>query len=134
MTREVIDAAAFLAFWVLLVIGAMSVTARVAYYRTHGYRQPRLLTRDAIMLVGFSLSFGFVLFARVAVANGADTSWFRESVVWGLLTAGPAIVAVATFAYFELFVIERGAPERERRTHLELQRPEDHELDPRVPD
>ena len=134
MTRELIDAASFFAFWGGLVIGAMSVTARLIYYRTHGYRQPRLLTRDAVMLIGFSLSFGFVLFARVAVANGADPAWFRESVLWGLLTALPAIIAVATFAYFELFVIERGAPSVEHRTHLELQRPTDDDRDPRVPE
>ena len=133
MTRDVIDTVSFFAFWLLLFVGAISVVARVVYYRSHGYRQPRLLTRDAVMLVGFSLSFGAVLFARVATNQGVDPSIFRESVAWGLLTALPAIVAVATFAYYELFVIERGAPSVEHRSHLELQRPPD-ELDPRVPE
>src|SRR4051812_39790349 len=118
MTRDVLDALSLLAFWVLLFLGSGSVLARVAYYRAHGYRRPRLLTRDAIMLGGFSLSFGLVLFARVASGQGGiSTEQFRASIPWGLLTSVPAVVAVAAFTYYELFVIERGSPTTPTRDH-----------------
>lgn len=135
VTRDVIDAASLLAFWVMLFVGAVSVIARLVFYRVHRYRQPRLLIRDAILLGGFSISFGLVLLGRVAVSNGWVTpEELRDSVPWGLATVIPAILSVGAFAYFELFVIERGAPRVEHRHKIELQRPQDDDMDPRVPD
>ena len=111
VSRDLVDALSLLAFWVLLFVGAGSVLARVAYYRSHGYRRPRLLTRDAIMLTGFALSFGLILAARVGVQQGWVTAQaLRDSFAWGLATSLPAIVAVATFCWYELRVIERVDP------------------------
>ena len=103
----VVNFGAFGAFCVLLLVGATSTLSRVAYYRMNGYRRPRLLGRDAILVGGFSLSFGLLLGASIARALGYDTSTLASDIRWILITRIPAIVAVATYAYFELFVIER---------------------------
>lgn len=113
---NVVHALAFVAFWLIVLVSAVSVAGRVAYYRAHGFKRPRLLTRDAIWHGGVALSFGLILGARAIDAQG-----LRNSLLWALGTDIPAIIAVSTFLYFELFVIERG-----RRT-------DDHELDRRIP-
>lgn len=104
---EFVHAAAFGAFFLFLAIGAMSVGARVAFYRAKGFPRPRLLNRDAVFMLGFALSFGLVLSARVV-----DIPNLRDNLWWALLTDIPAIIAVATFVYFEVFVIERGSATR----------------------
>lgn len=136
---DFIDAIAFVSFWLFLFAGTVSVMARVAYYRSHGYRQPALLRRDADMLVGFSLSFGLILLLRVLVGTNppvVDPNSVREGgamyIPWKLLTSLPAIYAVARFFYFERFVIERGDPSSATRDHG-YPKAED-ELDPRVPE
>lgn len=98
----------FLGFWILLFVGAGTTLARVAYYRANGFRRPKLLTRDAIVLGGFALSFGLVLAARGLRSLGLDTTGLATSLWWNLLTAIPALVAVAVYVYYELFRIERG--------------------------
>ena len=92
---------AFVAFWVLLAISTISVSARVAYYRAKKYRRPRLLTRDAIQQFGFAIAFGLILFARVL-----EWANLRDSILWALATDVPALIAVGAFAWYELFVIE----------------------------
>lgn len=105
---DVIHAVAFSAFWVFLVVGALSVSARVAFYRARGYVRPRLLSRDAIFVAGFALSFGLILLVRVLPVAVVDAVRLRDNILWALLTDAPGVFAVATFVYFELFVIERG--------------------------
>lgn len=100
---DVIHNLAFGVFWLLLFTGAVSTIGRVVYYRRHGFERPRLLVRDSIMILGFSLSFGLVLFSRAA---GLST-YLIQFPAWAVLTDVPAIVAVLAYVYFELFVIER---------------------------
>ena len=69
---DVVNNAAFVAFWVLLFVGTTSTLGRYAYYRAHGFRRPRLLIRDAFMVGGFAISFGLILFRRVLRARMAE--------------------------------------------------------------
>lgn len=111
----IVSGVEFLAFWILLFVGAGTTLARVAYYRANGFRRPKLLTRDAIVLGGFALSFGLVLAARGLRSLGIDTSGLGGALWWNLLTAVPALAAVAVYVYYELFRIERG--EDDERDH-----------------
>lgn len=107
-----IHSVAFGAFWILLFVAGLSTIARVAFYRVNRYKQPVLLKRDALLIGGFSISFGLILFARFAREAGFDISGLATSIWWALATDVPAIVAVATYFYYEVFVIERRASRR----------------------
>ena len=130
-TREVFDALSLAGFWLLLVAGMVRTVTRVAFYRSHGYRRPRLLTRDVTFVLGLSWSFGCVLFARVATTQGwVASDVFRESLWWGLVTVLPALLGVAVYTYNEFFVIERPG------SFGDLERPDPEpspDNDPRVP-
>lgn len=108
--NDIIDAVSLVAWWTLLFVGAASTIARVAYYRAKGFRRPRLLVRDAVVIGGFAWSFGLILLVRALGITGLS-----ENTLWKLVTAVPALIAVGTYVYFELAVIERGAvdPPRE---------------------
>ncbi len=100
---DVVHSVAFATFWLLLFAGALSPAARVAYYHAHGYERPRLLNRDIVFIGGMATSFGIILFARAV-----DIPNLRDSLPWALVTDAGGIIAVVTYVYFELFVIERG--------------------------
>lgn len=106
--NDIVKLLEFWAFWVFLFVGAISTFARIGYYRAHGYRRPKLLVRDVVVIGGFALSFGLVLVARAASAAGYDTSGLTDNLLWTLATGIPALAAVAVYAYFEIFIIERG--------------------------
>lgn len=130
-SAELVDAVhnvAFLAFWALLFIGAGSTVARVAYYRAHGFRRPRLLTRDAALVIGFALSFGLILLARAL-----DLQGLRDNVLWAIATDAPAITAVAVYVYYELFVIERG-DRRPNKADKVTDKERDYPIDDRLKD
>lgn len=133
---DVVNGIAVLSFWLFLVVGTVSVLARYTFYRTRGFRLPRLLTRDVVFMGGFALSFGLVLFARVLPEEVATSLDLRHSLPWALATAIPAVTAVGVFAYFELFVIEKGdagrAELRDRRGREALEQ-DDETLPERVP-
>lgn len=122
---DVINALSFASFFVLLAVGVLSTLSRVAYYRAHGFRRPRLLVRDAWMIGGFTVSFGLILLIRVLRAFGLDTSGLAANPWWAVGSALPAITAVAVYAYFELFVIERGRDEVRDETYLRPRRPDE---------
>lgn len=100
---DVVHVVAFVAFWAFLFIGAISVSARVAWYRANGFRRPRLLSRDALFIGGFAFSFGLILAARVL-----ELADLRDSLPWALMTDLPGVIGAGAFVYYELFVIERG--------------------------
>lgn len=122
---ELINRISFVAFWLLLFVGALSTIARVAYYRVHGFRRPRLLVRDALVIGGFAVSFGLILLVRVLRDAGHDVTPLSTALWWALVTSIPAIGAVAVYVWFELFVIERGGDHERDTTFLDPQRPED---------
>lgn len=107
----VVNAAALVSFFALLFVGAGSTLARVAYYRVWNFHRPRLLTRDLFLVGGFALSFGAILVVRALRAIGFDTAGLASNVWWSLGTALPALVGMAVYVYFEIWVIERGHDE-----------------------
>lgn len=101
-----IHGAAFVAFFLLLFVGAVSTVARIVYYRVNGVARPRLLSRDAVVIGGFAISFGLILVVRLLGIGPT----LRDNVVWALATDVPAICSVLVYTAFELFVIERRDP------------------------
>lgn len=98
-----------LAFAAFALVGALTTAARIAYYLAHERERPVLLYRDAVVMIGFATTFGLLLIGRVLVRSGAiSAESLRDNVIWAVLTTAPAVIAVATYVYFELFVIERG--------------------------
>lgn len=97
------NAVVFLVFTLLLFAGAVRTFARLVYYARSNVPRPRLLNRDAVMIGGFALSFGAILFVR-ALGLGPVV---RDSLAWAVFTAVPALIAVAVYAAYEWFVIER---------------------------
>jgi hypothetical protein len=105
---DVINVSAFLIFTVALLLGAGATLARVVRYSVQGWHRPRLLTRDLFVIGGLALTVGTILAVRVARALGADVTGLATSIPWILFTTIPVVVAVVVYAWFELFVIERG--------------------------
>lgn len=117
---NVIYGVGLLAFLAFLIVAAVTTMARVAMYRVMGFRRPRLLKRDAIFVTGFAITFGAIMVARVANATG-----LRNNVAWALATTIPALIAIGTYVYFELFVIER-SPDASRDEYLSPPAPVPH--------
>lgn len=122
---DVASSISFAAFFLLLTVGTISTLSRVAYYKAHGFRRPRLLVRDANMIAGFSVSFGLILAVRVFRAYGFDVSGLATSLAWVVGSSAPAIWAVLVYAYFEAFVIERGGDQVRDDSYLNPMRPHD---------
>jgi hypothetical protein len=93
-------------FLVGFAIGALTTLARVVYYSIHRIRRPRLLTRDVVVWGGLALSFAQIASVRF-LPSDVRTLFTTGNVVWALTTTIPAVVAVVTYCYFELWVIER---------------------------
>lgn len=89
------------AFTVLALFGALLTWGRIAVYRASGYPRPRLLTRDAIVIGGLAIPFVLASIARAVgyMPNG--------ELLWVLATGLPALFGIATYVYYELFVIDR---------------------------
>lgn len=100
---SVVYLVALVAFVVPLFVGAATTIARVVFYARHGEKRPRLLTRDAFVIGGLAVTFLLISVARVAGLGPV----VRESVPWAIATSIPAVVGAITYAYYELFVIER---------------------------
>lgn len=115
---DVLNAVAFFGFLIPLLLGAGVTLARVVSYRLSGDTMPRLLVRDAQVIGGFAVTCGLLFSVRVLRAAGVDVSGLATSPWWIVVTAGPAIWAVVVWAWYEIFVIERGGTaayrERER--------------------
>jgi hypothetical protein len=88
------------------VIGALTTLARVLYYRIHNIRRPRLLTRDVVVWGGLAVSFALISAVRFLPAE-VRMQFTAGNVGWALATSIPAVAAVLTYVYFELWVIER---------------------------
>lgn len=93
-----------------LFVGTVTTLARVVFYRIHGKRRPRLLTRDLVVFGGLALSFGLITVVRFLPipTRAAMTS---GNVIWALVSTVPAVMAVAFYCYVELFVIGRAREE-----------------------
>lgn len=92
-------------FLVLLCAGFARTMARVREYRRAKKDRPAILTRDAIDKTGLVMSFGAIIIVR-ALNLGP---YVTDNVLWALVTDIGGIMSVAVYAYYEWFVIERGA-------------------------
>ncbi len=88
------------------VIGAMTTLARVLYYFLHKIQRPRLLTRDVVVWGGLALSFAQIAVIRF-LPSEVRVQLTANNVGWALATTLPAVIAVCTYVYYELWVIER---------------------------
>lgn len=88
-------------FTLLSVVGAASTVARAGRWARDNVPPPKLLIRDAILMVGLSFPFMAILTARVFQIPPEIT----RTVPWVVLTSGPALFGVGTYVYFEFFVI-----------------------------
>jgi len=100
---KTISLVAFGAFTLLLLVGALSTLIRALRYRHALQPMPRLLVRDLIWQVALGVDFGALLVVRgLGLADEAE-----RHVPWAILTSGLAVFAAATYAWYELRVIER---------------------------
>lgn len=88
------------------VIGALTTLARVVYYFLHRVQRPRLLNRDIVVWGGLALSFAQIAAVRFLPLD-VRTQLTAGNVGWALSTTLPAVIAVVTYCYYELWVIER---------------------------
>jgi hypothetical protein len=118
---EAISTGSFIVFAIALAIGAGATLIRVARYRVNGWDRPRLLTRDIQVIGGLALTVGSILFVRFLRTQGADVSGLATNVAWILFTTIPVLWSVVVYAWYELFVIERGA----EQSYIERENPRD---------
>jgi len=106
-------------FTALLSLGTIRTLARLVEYANARRPIPVLLWRDVVGQAGLALPFLLIAISR-ALGLGpvlAKMDW------WILLTSVPAIISVATYAYYEYFVIDKYAKDvasagRDRRDPL----------------
>lgn len=102
MTLQLLSAVYGIAYVTGLVIAAASLIVRVARYVRAGWRIPRLLWRDVVLIVGLAIPFGggLVLGRVFGIPLG-------DSPLWVIPTGALAVLGIWVFVYNELFVIER---------------------------
>lgn len=109
MLSEIVSFAFLLVFTILLVIAVLTTGSRWLRYHRTGFRRPRLLNRDVVLVIGLAVPFVLILLNRAfdwqAYVINKQTG--HPELWWLLLTGLPAIVALAVYDWFELAVIER---------------------------
>jgi hypothetical protein len=105
VTVELVNTIIFVLFLALLVAGAVTTLIRKVALDLKRFPAPRLLPRDVALLTLLSVSFLLISMSRVF----GWSPYVVGQVWWSLVTGIPAILAVAVYLYFELFVI--GQPE-----------------------
>lgn len=123
---DVINAIAFAVFVIALVIGAGATLARFIRYHVQGWPRPKLLTRDVLVIGGLAIAAGALLTVRMMRAIGVDITSLSTNLLWVALTTIPPVGAFVVYAYFEVFVIERGRDEPYREREQPEPRAEDH--------
>jgi hypothetical protein len=93
----------FVLFAALVVAITALVAGRIATYSHRHETAPVLLFRDAVTFSGLSFSFLMISIARVLELPPTYT----RTVPWIVGTSLPALLGLAVFLYFELFVIGR---------------------------
>lgn len=93
----------FVIFTILLWICSTSILVRALRYRQRKRTIPRLLFRDLFLMGGLATAFALSILVR-ALGLAAEA---ERSAVWALVVGTLGTGALATFLYFEIFVIER---------------------------
>lgn len=100
---DIYNAATFFLFTLLLVVNAGILARRILRYRKMEVHLPVLLWRDAALMFGLAVPFTGILFVRFSgFAPAVSNQWW-----WVIPTSALAVIGVAVFTYFEMFVIER---------------------------
>lgn len=108
MGAETLTTIFFGVFVALLVVAAVTTVGRVVAKLFWHIPLPRLLIRDAITMAGLTLPFLMIFAARAASSEFKEG--LRGNLLWITVTSVPAIIALATYVYFEIFVI--GPPKK----------------------
>jgi hypothetical protein len=103
-TTDAVNTIILVVFTVLLFVGLGRTVYRWFEYRLAGIPVPPILTRDVISRGGLGFPFALILTARALGLGGVVSG----QLWWSLLTGVPAIIGVATYTYFEFFVIRTG--------------------------
>lgn len=96
-------------FLVALFAGFARTAGRVLYYHFNQSTRPKLLTRDLIVYGGLTISFGLISLVRF-LPRDERIALTTGNVAWAIATTLPACLAVLTYLYFEVWVIEKGQP------------------------
>lgn len=107
MLTELLSSLILLVFTGLLLVGAISTGSRWIRYRKTGFRRPRLLNRDVVLVTGLSIPFVLIAASRAFGLQPLVAGEDGPHLWWLLLTGIPPIIAIAVYDYFELRVIER---------------------------
>lgn len=100
---ELVSTVILVTFVVLTVLAFSRIGHRFLEYSREHLSPPLLAVRDLAFTGG--LAFPFV--AILAVRAFGWLELVRDQVWWSLFTGVPAILGIATFVYFEFFVIEK---------------------------
>jgi heme/copper-type cytochrome/quinol oxidase subunit 2 len=108
-TNEIVSAAIFVVFVVLLVWGATSTGLRSMRYARRHRPQPVLLKRDRDLLLGLAVPFVLIAAVRAFGLQWLvnDSSTGSSHIWWQLITGLPPIYALARYCWFEQRIIER---------------------------
>jgi hypothetical protein len=100
---EAIAATAFgVIYAFLLGVGVLSTIVRAIRLKTARIVLPRLLGRDLALVIGHAIAFtGFMWL----VTHHDSEQTILDDPFWWLVTAIPAVVSMAVYVYYELFVI-----------------------------
>lgn len=102
MTLAILNAVYAFAYVIGLAIASVSLLTRLIRYIRAGWRVPKLLWRDVLLIVGLAIPFGGgLVLGRVLGIDLADNP------MWVIPTGALAAVGIWVFVYNELFVIER---------------------------
>lgn len=101
--RDAVNTIILVVFTALLVVGASTTLIRRFGLAMKRLPSPRLLPRDITLMLGLAWPFVLIFAGRVG-------EWsIRDTLAWSLITGIPPIIGVATYVYYEIFVI--GQPE-----------------------
>lgn len=102
MTLALLNAFYGLAYFIGLLLASIALVSRLVRYLQAGWRVPRLLWRDIMLIVGLAIPFGGgLILGRVFGIPLGDNPW------WVIPTGALAVLGIWGFVYTELFVIER---------------------------
>ena len=115
---EVWNIVVLLLFLSLLVLGAGATVLRGFHYLAVHEPMPKLLVRDMISRTGLAVPLTLLFGVRFLMPF-ISIQGLAQNPVWVLGTTVPAIVGVAVYAYYELFVL--GGPDRDVRALIPTQ-------------
>lgn len=94
-------------FTLFAAIGAYTTSRRLLRYLRNNEDVPLILWRDVLARNLLALPFLAILFVRSLRVFGVDVDAIITSWQWVVFTSGPAVLGVAIYAHFEIFIIER---------------------------